>query len=97
MTERQPDWSTLPPELTYIIPLAEKYGQLQFEDQIDDFITNGTDEEKQELKNLAKRLWEDTEDGHLAVEYTMGLSLVAHPESARIHFLLTLLTELGYS
>jgi hypothetical protein len=91
------DRSTLPPHLAYLVPLAEKYGNIQFPDQIDDFIARGSNVEKDELAALARRLWEESEDGHDAVEWTMRLPLTQSPASARVHFLLTLLTELGLS
>ena len=94
----EPDWSRIPASLSFIIEPAKRYGRIQFDEQVDEFQNTASDADKSELRKLAARLWEERncEDGHALVAWILKQSLVAHPEAARVEFLMVLLNKLGY-
>jgi hypothetical protein len=94
----EPDWSRIPPSLSFIIEPAKRYGHIQFEEQVEEFENAASDADKSELRKLADRLWEErgAEDGHALVDWVSKQSLVAHPEAARVEWLMVLLNRLGY-
>ena len=99
MATKSLDWTRLPSNLRFIIEPAEKYGWIQFGEQIDEFEQTGTDAQKSELKKLADRLWNerDAEDGHAVVAWVAKQDIVKDEAAAHVEFLLVLMTELGYS
>ena len=53
--ERQVDWSAVPEDLRWVIEPAEKYGELQFESRIIDYIEKMADAEWAETRRLRAR------------------------------------------
>ena len=93
-----PDWSRIPRPLAFIIEPAKRYGHIQFEEQVEQFEATASDAQKTELRELARRLWEERkcEDGHALVAWVTGQDGVKHPEVARVEWLMELLNRLGY-
>jgi hypothetical protein len=48
-------FSLLPPELQYLISPAKKFGQYQFDGQVDEFLDRATQSELEELASVAER------------------------------------------
>ncbi len=81
------DWSILPKELTFLISSAEQYGGRQGEGEIIDFLDNATDDEKQDLSEIARRIRSD----NLAENINSWLNrfpLDKHTESAKLYSLM---------
>lgn len=97
MSSGKLDWSKLPDGLDYLISCADRFGAIQFDEQVDEFIKTAPEEERAELKMLAIRLWKETDDGHSVVDWLRHTSIVEHPEAARVYFLLNLLNAMGYA
>ena len=70
------DWSKLPTELEWLAKPAERYGRLQFEDRIYDFLRQVSSAEKSDLKHLGQQ-WE-------AAWPSIDAWLNAHPMTAHI-------------
>jgi len=85
------EWNELPAEFHYLIPYAERYGTVQFEDQIDCFRRRITRVEKFDLSIVGERV---NDDLHQLVAWILQRSIVKSPAARLIHFLLTLLGEL---
>ena len=83
-TRESLDWTKLPEPLRYLAIPAEKYGQLQFEDRILDFLEDEiTETEIQELKDLAKPMDRDWE---LIERWLDEYNIVKHREAALVYF-----------
>lgn len=78
------DWTKLPEPLRYLAIPAEKYGRLQFEDRILDFLENEiTETQIQELRDLATR----TQRDHEQIERWLDeYNIVKHREAALVYF-----------
>jgi hypothetical protein len=98
VSDDNPDWSRIPRHLQFIIQPAQRYGQIQFDEQIEEFEATAPEAQKDELQQLARRLWDerDAADGHALVAWVTGQELAKHPEAARVEFLMVLLNRLGY-
>ena len=92
------DWSSVPAPLAFIIGPAQRYGHLQFDEQLDEFDAAATAEQRDELRQLAGRLWDerDAADGHALVAWVTRQDLLKNPAAARVEFLMVLLNRLGY-
>jgi hypothetical protein len=88
------NWLKLPSEFHYVISAANKFGTIQFEEQIDCFARYATKVELSELSSVAMQTRCDMPD---LVEWMTKHSLVEHPEARLLYFLLSLLNELGLS
>jgi len=98
MANDEPDWSRIPQLLAFIAEPAERYGLIQFDEQVDAFEATASESQRAELRQLARRLWEDRDgaDGHALVDWVTKQNLTEHPEAARVEFLMVLLNRLGY-
>jgi len=77
------NWSKLPDSLAYLVGPATKYGKLQFDDPIYNFLQNITPDEKVELQELRKRMSEDYD----AIERFLNeFPITEHTEAARVYF-----------
>lgn len=90
------DWTKLPPELAYLAEPAAKYGALQFDDPIYEFLQGGmTPAEHSELIELGKLMSGDWD----AIEKWLdAYPMTEHLEAARVYFtghLMALGNDLG--
>jgi hypothetical protein len=78
------DWSKLPSSLHYLTGPAERYGRLQFDDPIYEFLQERmTSDEQAELQALNQRYRQDRETiDHWLDEFSM----TAHPEAGLVYF-----------
>src|SRR5262245_7502108 len=78
------DWSKLPPHLSYLAQPSAKYGALQFDDPIYEFLQKTmTSSERDELLELGKLMSRDWD----AIERWLDeYSMTDHPEAARVYF-----------
>jgi hypothetical protein len=84
------DWSKLPPRLRYLAEPAEKYGSLQFEMRILDFLESEASES--DLENLRELNRLTLRDEKLIDEWIDELGgLTKHREAALVYFLLHLI------
>ena len=90
----QLDWSKLPPELAYLQQPAEKYGAIQFESAIDEFLDAAGEAEMNELASLAERI-RLSGDIDAINRWIDNFPLTAHQEAAHVYFLLLLLDLAG--
>ena len=47
------DWADFPTKYRFLIPFAEKYGEIQFDHQIDEFVENISTEQRKEFEGIA--------------------------------------------
>ena len=96
--EREPDWSRIPPELSFIVGPAQRYGHIEFEEEVEAFEATASPAQRAELRQLATRLWEerDSEDGHAVVAWIAANDFQGRPEVEQVIWLVTLLSKLGY-
>jgi hypothetical protein len=82
------DWSKLPPELGWLAVSAERYGRLQFDDPIYDFLRGLNSTERDQLRELGQR-WGEAfpEIDAWLDQYT----ITVHPEASLVYFTLYLL------
>ncbi len=88
-TQDEPlDWTKLPDELQYLAKPAEKYGRYQFDDKIDDFLTNKmTPAEKLELVALSAQF---ERDQRLIQQWLDKNNITLHPEARLVYFTMCL-------
>lgn len=86
------DWTKLPRELRYLAAPAEKYGKIQFDNQVEEFLRTVTPEQIAELRPVAERANGDVMALH---KWMDAYNMCVHQEAARVHFFLTLMTEMG--
>src|SRR5215203_1303235 len=91
----QLDWSKLPASLTYLREPAEKYGAIQFESAIDEFLDQASQEEMNELRSLADRIRLNGDVDPIN-RWIDAYPFSEHEESARVYFLLLLLDLAGF-
>jgi hypothetical protein len=77
------DWSKLPPGLEWLAAPAERYGWLQFDDRIYDFLRSVSPAERAELQALGQR-WSDAWPAIDA--WLDGHRITAHPEARLVYF-----------
>jgi hypothetical protein len=83
------NWSKLPDRLRYLAPLAEKYGRLQFDERILDYLNNHmSEEDRQELIDLGKTVVPDLADIN---SWINQFDMTEHQESALVYFALYLI------
>jgi hypothetical protein len=87
------DWNKLPERFHYLIAPAEKYGEIQFDDQIDEFLAAITAEQRSELTALAAQI-RQRNDTDAINAWRKEHRSVDHPEASRITWMLNLLTQL---
>ena len=77
------DWSKLPPGLEWLAAPAERYGRLQFDDRIYDFLHAAGPGERAELQALGQRWGEawPTIDAWLDTH-----QINVHPEARLVYF-----------
>jgi hypothetical protein len=88
------DWSKLPKGLEYLIAPAEEYGDIQFDDQIDEFVKNVTPEQRAELTALAEEI-KRREDNAVIRKWLDAFPTTDHPEASRIAWTINLFQALG--
>jgi hypothetical protein len=97
MSDQKLDWSKLPKQLSYLIQPAEKYGRLQFDDAIYNFLDNEmTDSDKDELQQLQEKIYRDSD---VYQDWITQYSIVDHRESSLVYFMMHLMalgSEGGY-
>jgi hypothetical protein len=78
------DWNKLPSSLRYLAGPAERYGRLQFDDPIYEFLQERmTAEEQAELRALNQRYGRDWEAINRWLD---GFSMTEHPEARLVYF-----------
>ena len=76
----------LPPDLAYLAEPAMRYGVNQFDDDIDRFLSNATNEQLDELAALAERV--KINDHYPAVNNWLDdFEIDEHEEAANLYFL----------
>lgn len=90
----QLDWSKLPASLAYLQEPAEKYGALEFETRIFDFLDGASEEEMNELASLAERIRLGG-DIDAINRWIDRFPITEHEEGARVYFLLLVLDLAG--
>ena len=93
LVEKKPklDWNKLPKQIAFLAQPAQKYGAIQFDDEVYQFLTAldaDTYRELRHVSDLAKDCQTEI-DGFLD-KYSMA----EHPEAARVYFLMLLLDSL---
>lgn len=77
------DWSKLPPDLEWMAVPAERYGRLQFDDRIYDFLRSVGPVERSELQALGRR-WAESWP---AIDAWLDAHRnTAHPEARLVYF-----------
>ena len=77
----------LPLELRYLIAPAEKFGRLQFDEQIEGFLNSASESVMAELTAVAERYYLNDHEA-LLYEFLDHFPITEHEESARLYFLL---------
>ena len=77
----------LPVELRYLIAPAEKFGRLQFDEQIEGFLNSASESVMAELTAVAERYYLNDHEA-LLYEFLDHFPITEHEESARLYFLL---------
>jgi hypothetical protein len=77
------DWSKLPAELQWLAEPAERYGRLQFDDPIYDFLRRVGSDERNELRALGRK-WEKAWPAIDA--WLNDHPMTAHPEARLVYF-----------
>jgi hypothetical protein len=87
------DWTKLPQNLHYLIPVAEKYGRIQFDEEVHEFLFEEiTQEDLNTLRSVDMKIchdWQQIED------WINVNDMGQHKESARVYFLTVLLGHLN--
>jgi hypothetical protein len=91
--KRPLDWSTLPANLQYLIEPAEKFGEY-WGDGVDEFIENGSEEDKQELAALSERI-RMSGDAAEIFAWVKKYYGVEHMEAAAVAEMVNLMYEMG--
>lgn len=82
--EEERDWTKLPALLQYLVEPAEKYGKIQFEIQIFEFLDNRmTPEEKLELQALSVRWKQDCKSIN---KWLDEFNITNNPEARLVYF-----------
>jgi hypothetical protein len=83
------DWDKLPPDLRYLAEPAARYGDIQFESRIMDFLEReATDEDRAALRALRPQVLRD----EAAIDAWIDrLGISQHREAAFVYFLLHLM------
>jgi hypothetical protein len=89
------DWTKLPPELHYLRAPAEKFGRIQFDDQIERFLAVASAEEREQLRGLATHICRSG-DAPRIIAWLSWHPSTKDPEGALVTWLMNLLTALGY-
>jgi hypothetical protein len=83
------DWTKLPPGLSYLAEPAARYGELQFETRIMDFLErDATDADRETLRALKPLVLRD--EGAIDA-WIDELGITKHREAAVVYFLLHLM------
>ena len=90
----QLDWSKLPESLRYLQEPAEKYGAIEFEGLILEFLDKASQEEMNELRSLADRIRLNG-DVDTIDQWIDAYPFPEHEESARVYFFMLLLDLAG--
>lgn len=78
------DWSKLPPSLRYLAEPAERYGRIQFDDRIDEFLQEQmTPDEKVELQALVQRYEQDWKPIN---QWLNEFRMTEHSEARLVYF-----------
>ena len=84
----------LPPALTYLIEPAMKYGQYQFDNEIDDFLRQAMDEEIAELTSVAQQI-DAADHDDLIGDFLDRYPITEYKESANLYFLFGVIDAAG--
>ena len=77
------DWTKLPAELRWLEGPAERYGRLQFDDPIYDFLRSASRAVRDELRQLGRRWGE----AYPAIDAWLNAHrITVHPEAALVYF-----------
>ncbi len=87
------DWSKVPEEFSYLIAPAEKYGEIQFDDQIEEFLKNVTSEQRSELAIVANQI--KSKDDYKRIGQWLVQTGHVHAEVSRISWMINLLLQLN--
>ena len=82
------DWSKLPPHLSYLAEPSERYGEIQFENQIMEFLDQ--EATAADLERLRKIKFQLIRDEVEIIEWIDQLGITEHREAALVYFLLHL-------
>lgn len=83
--ERTPNWNNLPEEMKFLIPYAEKYGSLQFDDPIYDYLEKCSKKEKLEILELEAKMAGRVDAA--IPKFLDDFPMTKHEESSLIYFL----------
>jgi len=85
MSRKHPlDWSKLPTSLRYLAAPAEKYGRLQFDNRILDYLEKKmTDQEREELTELGRNM---ARDWDIINSWLDAHDITEHREAELIYF-----------
>jgi hypothetical protein len=84
----------LPGELEYLIEPALKYGGNQFDDEVDDFLLQASDDELEELAAVAER-YRVNRHHNLVDAFFDRYPITDYPESAKLYFLFGVIDAAG--
>jgi hypothetical protein len=91
----QLDWSKLPASLRYLQEPAEKYGAIEFDGLILEFLDKASQEQLNELRSLANRIRLNG-DVDTTNRWIDAYPISEHEESARVYFFMLLLDLAGF-